>query len=86
MIKRLITAMIRGYQVAISPWLGQRCRFVPTCSEYTIDAVERHGVLRGLWLGVRRLSRCHPFHPGGFDPVPDGPEKKDESGTQDKDS
>lgn len=63
-------ALIRGYQLAISPWLGRNCRFHPTCSQYTLEAIERHGALKGLWLGVRRVSRCHPFHPGGHDPVP----------------
>jgi putative membrane protein insertion efficiency factor len=63
-------ALIRGYQLAISPWLGRNCRFYPSCSQYTLEAIERHGALKGLWLGVRRVSRCHPFHPGGHDPVP----------------
>jgi putative membrane protein insertion efficiency factor len=67
----LIRKLIRGYQLAVSPLLGQRCRFYPTCSQYTLEAVETHGVLRGLWLGVRRVAKCHPFHPGGFDPVPE---------------
>ncbi len=62
--------LIRGYQLIISPFLGQSCRFYPTCSEYTLQAVELHGVLRGLWLGIRRISKCHPLHPGGVDPVP----------------
>lgn len=66
----LIRKLIRGYQLAVSPLLGQRCRFYPTCSQYTLEAVETHGALRGLWLGVRRLAKCHPFHAGGFDPVP----------------
>ena len=69
-MKWLIKKLIRGYQLAISPLLGQRCRFYPTCSQYTLEAVEIHGVLRGLWLGIRRVAKCHPFHPGGFDPVP----------------
>ena len=70
-MKWLIRKLIRGYQLAVSPLLGQRCRFYPTCSQYTLEAVETHGVLRGLWLGVRRVAKCHPFHPGGFDPVPE---------------
>ncbi|WP_028875237.1 membrane protein insertion efficiency factor YidD [Tepidiphilus margaritifer] len=69
-MRRLLIALIRGYQVAISPWLGRNCRFYPSCSQYTLEAIERHGALKGLWLGVRRVSRCHPFHPGGHDPVP----------------
>jgi uncharacterized protein len=62
--------LIRLYQQCISPWLGPRCRFFPSCSHYACEAVERHGFLRGGWLGFRRLLRCHPFHPGGVDPVP----------------
>lgn len=62
--------LIRAYQLAVSPWLGNRCRFHPSCSEYSMEALRRHGLLRGLWLGVRRVGRCHPWHPGGYDPVP----------------
>lgn len=62
--------LIRGYQRFISPALPSSCRFYPTCSEYTYQAVEKYGVLRGGWLGIRRISRCHPFNPGGYDPVP----------------
>ena len=69
-MRRLLIALIRGYQVAISPWLGRNCRFYPSCSQYTLEAIERHGALKGLWLGLRRVLRCHPFHPGGHDPVP----------------
>ena len=69
-MRRLLIALIRGYQIAISPWLGRNCRFHPTCSQYTLEAIERHGALKGLWLGLRRVLRCHPFHPGGHDPVP----------------
>ena len=63
--------MIRGYQLAISPMLGPRCRFYPSCSCYAHTAIERFGVWRGFWLGTRRLLRCHPFAEGGYDPVPD---------------
>ena len=62
---------IRGYQLAISPMLGNRCRFYPSCSCYAHTAIERHGVWRGSWLGLRRILRCHPFNRGGYDPVPD---------------
>ena len=62
---------IRGYQLAISPMLGANCRFYPSCSCYAHAAIERYGVLRGSWLGLRRLLRCHPFTAGGYDPVPD---------------
>jgi putative membrane protein insertion efficiency factor len=62
---------IRGYQLAISPMLGPRCRFYPSCSCYAHAAIERYGIVRGGWLGLRRLLRCHPFNAGGYDPVPD---------------
>ncbi|HEX8072967.1 MAG TPA: membrane protein insertion efficiency factor YidD [Pyrinomonadaceae bacterium] len=68
-MKYVLLALLRAYKVAISPLLPQACRFVPTCSEYAYEAVSRYGVLRGGWLSVRRLARCHPFHPGGYDPV-----------------
>jgi uncharacterized protein len=63
--------IIRGYQLAISPMLGPRCRFYPSCSCYAHDAIERFGAVRGSWMGLRRLLRCHPFAQGGYDPVPD---------------
>ena len=62
--------LIRGYQLAISPMLGNRCRFYPSCSEYSMEALRRHGLFRGVWLTMRRVGHCHPWHPGGFDPVP----------------
>ena len=63
-------ALIRAYQVALSPLLGPRCRFAPSCSSYAAEALAVHGAVRGSWLAVRRIARCHPFHPGGFEPVP----------------
>ncbi|MGP8034371.1 MAG: membrane protein insertion efficiency factor YidD [Steroidobacteraceae bacterium] len=74
-MRRLITAAIRAYQLTLSPLLGPRCRFYPSCSQYTLEAVLRFGVLKGGWLGVRRLARCHPWHEGGFDPVPPPPSR-----------
>jgi len=66
----LIRILIRAYQRLISPLLGPRCRFYPSCSQYALEAVNMHGAARGSWLALRRLARCHPFHPGGYDPVP----------------
>lgn len=69
-MKRVLTAAIRLYQRIVSPWLAPCCRFAPSCSEYAIEAINRHGTLRGGWLAGCRILRCHPFHPGGWDPVP----------------
>lgn len=63
-------ALIRVYQYLFRPLLGNNCRFYPSCSDYAREAIERHGALSGGWLAVRRILRCHPYHPGGFDPVP----------------
>jgi uncharacterized protein len=69
-MKRVFLALIRFYQKWISRFLLSSCRFYPSCSEYTFQAIEKYGVLKGGWMGVCRIGRCHPFHPGGFDPVP----------------
>jgi uncharacterized protein len=68
---KILLWTIRAYQLVLSPWLGPRCRFYPSCSCYAHTAIERHGALLGAWLGLRRLLRCHPFNAGGYDPVPD---------------
>ncbi len=70
-ISDLLITLLRFYKRFVSPLLGPRCRFVPSCSEYAMQAIAGHGPLRGSWLAVRRLGRCHPFHPGGIDPVPE---------------
>jgi putative membrane protein insertion efficiency factor len=66
----VLLQLIRGYQLLISPLFGPVCRFHPSCSKYTAECLALHGPLRGAWLGLRRISRCHPFHPGGYDPPP----------------
>ena len=66
----VLKILIRAYQLVLSPLLGPNCRYYPTCSQYAIEAIETHGSLRGLWLAIKRISRCHPWHEGGFDPVP----------------
>ena len=69
-MRHVLKFLIRAYQLALSPMLGPRCRFYPSCSHYALEAIESHGALRGTWLTARRICRCHPFHDGGFDPVP----------------
>lgn len=69
-VKFLALAMLRFYKRFISPLLPSACRFEPTCSVYMYQAVDKYGVIKGGWMGVKRISRCHPFHPGGYDPVP----------------
>ncbi|MHB1951439.1 MAG: membrane protein insertion efficiency factor YidD [Acidiferrobacteraceae bacterium] len=69
-MQNLILSLIGAYRALLSPWLGRHCRFWPTCSDYAAEAIRQHGSSRGLWLAARRIARCHPWNPGGVDPVP----------------
>lgn len=69
-MKSVLLGLLAVYRYAISPLLGRNCRFMPSCSEYAGEAIRRHGSVRGSWLALKRVSRCHPWHPGGYDPVP----------------
>ncbi len=69
-VSNMLSLLIRGYRYAVSPLLGMHCRFHPSCSAYALEALERYGTARGAWLALRRLVRCHPWHPGGYDPLP----------------
>jgi putative membrane protein insertion efficiency factor len=69
----VLKLLIRGYQLTLSPLIGPCCRFYPTCSRYGMEAIDQHGAVRGTWLTLKRIGRCHPFHEGGFDPVPPCP-------------
>lgn len=70
LVSRLLILLVRLYQIAISPFLGNNCRFYPSCSSYMIEAIQTHGVFKGLYLGTKRILRCHPYSEGGMDPVP----------------
>lgn len=78
-MKSLLVLLVRGYQLCISPFLGQNCRFYPSCSQYAIEAINRHGAMKGGWLSTKRLCKCHPWHPGGLDPVPESSTKTSSS-------
>ncbi|MAW33118.1 MAG: membrane protein insertion efficiency factor YidD [Proteobacteria bacterium] len=69
-MKTLVIFVIKTYQVGVSPFIGNNCRFSPTCSQYTVETINKKGVVKGCWLGVCRLFKCHPWHPGGYDPSP----------------
>ena len=75
-MRKIVVLIIQGYRLLISPFLGSNCRFYPSCSEYAQEAITEHGVIRGLWLSLKRLGRCHPWHAGGVDPVPARKEKQ----------
>lgn len=81
MLARVLIALVRFYQLAISPWMPAACRYTPTCSSYAIDALHEHGALRGTWLAARRLARCHPWGGFGWDPVPPATPPSDERPT-----
>lgn len=68
--RQLLILLVRAYQVSLGPLLPATCRYTPSCSAYAIEALQRHGALRGGWMAARRIGRCHPFRPGGYDPVP----------------
>jgi hypothetical protein len=70
-MKIIFMGLIRGYQILISPLTPPSCRFTPTCSQYAITAIDRFGIIEGNWLAIKRICRCHPFHEGGYDPVPE---------------
>jgi len=71
-MRTLLIGLVRCYQILVSPWLGMHCRYSPTCSAYAMEALRVHGVFRGGLLAIARIGRCHPFHAGGYDPVPPG--------------
>ena len=73
--RRMLMAIVRAYRLVLSPWLGNACRFEPTCSTYSLQALERHGAAAGTYLTLHRLARCHPFCSGGYDPVPEHPSR-----------
>jgi len=83
-MRKLVLVFIRFYQLCISPVMPSHCRHIPSCSSYAIEAVQSHGALRGIWLAVKRLLRCHPFSKGGYDPVPEVTECRDLKGLREK--
>ena len=70
-VQRILILAVKTYRLLLSPFLGNNCRYYPTCSEYAVIAIDRHGTVRGSWLAVKRIGRCHPWHSGGIDPVPE---------------
>ena len=69
-LNAVLMGVVKAYRLLLSPWLGSACRFTPTCSQYAIEAIEKKGIIKGCWMAVKRICRCHPWHPGGVDPVP----------------
>lgn len=80
-MKTILLLLVRAYQLGLSPFLGQNCRFYPSCSQYAVEALTEHGALKGSLLAATRLCKCHPWHPGGVDPVPKKPSSKTTSAT-----
>lgn len=76
MMRWVLIKLVRGYQYFLSPWVGSNCRFNPTCSNYAIQSIQTHGALKGTWLAIKRIGRCHPWADGGNDPVPPNPRNK----------
>ncbi|MCV3273702.1 membrane protein insertion efficiency factor YidD [Roseobacter sinensis] len=74
-LARVLSLPVRAYRLLFSPWVGHNCRYQPTCSAYALEALEKHGGLKGGWLSLRRIGRCHPFGQSGYDPVPDPPDR-----------
>jgi len=70
-MRKVLIALIKVYRFTLSPFIGQHCRFTPTCSQYATEAIEQYGSIKGSWMAAKRLSKCHPFHTGGWDPVPE---------------
>ena len=79
---RLLALPVRAYRLLLSPWIGKNCRYEPTCSAYALEALDRHGALKGGWLALRRIGRCHPWGGMGYDPVPEAPEGPERPGAQ----
>jgi putative membrane protein insertion efficiency factor len=74
-----LIGLVKLYRVTLSPWLGMNCRFQPTCSEYTIEALKKYGIFKGAWLAAKRIVRCHPWGGSGYDPVPDNPRDENDA-------
>jgi len=80
-MRKILIAFIKVYRFTLSPFIGQHCRFTPTCSQYATEAIEQYGAIKGSWMAAKRLGKCHPFHAGGWDPVPENPDNMDSTNT-----